>query len=353
MKSAFLLMLAVACASAALAQANGQTPAPVTAQPKMPAAGQAAAGQLPGSVSGTITDPSGAVVEGARVQLTEGPSFSKEAVSDHYGRFSFMQIPPGRFQLTVLATGLAKGTFTGELHSEQLYLVPEIVLPVATAVTEVKVGVAGPEVAEQQIKMEEKQRVLAVIPNFYVSYVPNAAPLNASQKFRLAARTAIDPFTLVMAAGTAGVQQAQNHFVAYGQGAQGYAKRFGADYADIASGIFIGSAALPVLFKQDPRYFYKGTGSVPSRFFYAISSALVCKGDNGRWQPNYSNVLGSLAAGGLSNLYYPEQNRNGVGLTLENGAIGIMATAAGNVFQEFVVRKLTPKLPKRDASNKP
>jgi hypothetical protein len=139
------------------------------------------------------------------------------------------------------------------------------------------------------------------------------------------------------------VEQAQNHFRGYGQGAQGYAKRFGAGYADTVAGTFVGSAILPALLKQDPRYFYKGTGSTPSRLAYAIANSVICKGDNRRWQVNYSNILGNMAAGGISNLYYPAQDRDGAGLTFENAAIGIGASAIANVFQEFVIRKLTPK----------
>jgi hypothetical protein len=198
------------------------------------------------------------------------------------------------------------------------------------------------EVAEAQLNVEEHQRVLAVIPNFYVSYIPNAAPLTSGQKFRLAMRTVVDPFTFVMVAGTGGIEQAQNHFIGYGQGAEGYAKRFGAGYADTVSGTFIGGAILPSLLKQDPRYFYKGVGSVQYRFLYAIANSVICKGDNKRWQPNYSNVLGSLAAGGISNIYYPAQDRNGATLTFINAAIGIASSAASNVLQEFLIKKLTP-----------
>ena len=188
-----------------------------------------------------------------------------------------------------------------------------------------KLAVSLVEVAEEQIKIEEKQRVLGVLPNFYVSYIPDAAPLTSKQKFKLAFRTVIDPFTFVSVGGAAGIQQWQNHFKGYGQGAQGYAKRFGAGYGDTVSGTFIGGAILPSLLKQDPRYFYKGTGSVPSRFLYAIANAFICKGDNRRWQVNYSNMLGSLAAGGISNLYYPPQDRDGAALTFENAALGIGA----------------------------
>jgi hypothetical protein len=107
---------------------------------------------------------------------------------------------------------------------------------------------------------------------------------------------------------------------------------------------------LPSLLKQDPRYFYKGTGSLSARFLYAVGNSVICKGDNGRWQPNYSNMLGSLAAGGISNLYYPSDDRNGAGLTFENAAIGIAANAVTNLLQEFLIRKLTPKAPKTGPS---
>jgi hypothetical protein len=107
---------------------------------------------------------------------------------------------------------------------------------------------------------------------------------------------------------------------------------------------FIGGAILPSLLKQDPRYFYKGTGSKRSRLLYAIANSVICKGDNGHWQTNYSGILGGLAAGGISNLYYPSSDR-GAGLTFENAAIGIGATAAANILQEFVIRKLSSHIP--------
>ncbi|HYB76734.1 MAG TPA: carboxypeptidase regulatory-like domain-containing protein, partial [Candidatus Bathyarchaeia archaeon] len=134
------------------------------------------------------------------------------------------------------------------------------------------------------------------------------------------------------------------HFSGYGQGAEGYAKRYGAGYADMVTGTFIGGAVLASLLKQDPRYFYKGVGSKRSRFLYAIANAVICKGDNGRWQPNYSGVIGNLAAGGISNLYYPASDRTGAKLTFENAAIATASTAISNVFQEFFSRKLTPKV---------
>ena len=276
-----------------------------------------------------------------------GENQSLKALSGVDGQFTFSNVSAGPFHLTITLTGFAPQTISGVLHPGEVQTVPPIELQVAEARTEVQVRPTA-EVAEEQLKVEEKQRVLGAIPNFYVSYVADAAPLTTKQKFKLASRTVVDPFTLVVVAGAAGVEQAQNHFAGYGQGAQGYAKRFGAGYADVVTGTFIGAAILPSLLKQDPRYFYKGTGSKASRALYAIANSMICKGDNGRWQPNYSNVLGSLAAGGLSNLYYPEQNRDGAGLTLENAAIGIGVTAIDNLFQEFIIRKLTPKLANHD-----
>jgi Carboxypeptidase regulatory-like domain len=312
--------------------------------------GQQPLGQPSGSISGTVVDQSGAVVAGARVSLTlEDQSPNRvEVLSGADGQFSFVNIAPGPFRVVVTSAGFSGQVSSGTLHAGEVDTLPPIILDVAMNVTEIQVGLPQTEVAEEQMKVEETQRVFSAIPNFYVTYVPNAAPLDSKQKFTLALKTLVDPFTFAVVAGAAGVQQAQNHFREYGQGTQGYAKRFGAGYADTVTGTLIGSAILPSLLKQDPRYFYKGKGSTPSRFLYAIANSVICKGDNGRWQPNYSNVLGNLAAGGISNLYYPANDREGAELTFENAGIGIGVTAAANVLQEFVIRKLTPKSHKND-----
>jgi hypothetical protein len=334
----------------------GQNP-PQTPVPGSDPGGTATVGEplpgtaLSGSINGTVIDQSGALVAGARVRLTrQDQSPSQEALSGGDGQFSFANVTPGTFQLTIVSAGFATQTFSGILHSGEIDSVPPIALGVAAAVTEVQVGVSPVEVAEEQIKVEEKQRVLGVLPNFYVSYVPDAVPLTSKQKYKLAWKTVVDPFTLVFVGGAAGVEQAQNHFNEYGQGAEGYGKRFGAGYADTVTGTFIGSAVLASLLKQDPRYFYKGTGSATSRMLYAIANSVICKGDNRRWQANYSGILGSLAAGGISNIYYPANDRNGAVLTFENAGIGIGEAAVANLFQEFIIRKLTPKLPKNDSS---
>jgi Carboxypeptidase regulatory-like domain len=286
------------------------------------------------------------VIAGARIKVSrQDPPLNQEATSDSYGQFYFGGIAPGPFQLTVTSPGFTMQTFSGTLHSGEDFSVPPIQMIVAESASEVRVSMTPVEVAEAEIKDEEKQRVLGIIPNFYVTYNPAAVPLHPRQKFELAWKLTIDPVNFGVTAAIAGIQQATNSFSGYGQGAQGYGKRLGAAYADSVTSTFIGGAILPSLFKQDPRYFYKGTGTRRSRVFYALANAVICKGDNGHWQANYSALLGSLAAGGISNLYYPESDRD-ASVTFENTLIGIGATAANNLLQEFVIRKLTRNAPK-------
>lgn len=318
--------------------ANSQTRTPKRDSPDYPETGQ----QSSGIIMGTILDQTGAVAAGARVRLSrDTQSQSQEIVSGDNGQFSFSNVTPGHFKITVTAASFSTQEFSGDLLSGQAYLVPPIVLVLATAKTEVTVGVSTVEVAEAQIREQEKQRVLGIIPNFYVSYVPDAAPLDTKQKFELALKVALDPVTFAGVGALAGFQQAGDD-LAYGQGAQGYAKRYGAAYGNTVAAIFIGNAILPSLLKQDPRYFYQGTGSTRSRLLHALSSSVICKGDNKRWQPNYSSIIGSLAAGGISNLYYPASNRNGAGFVFENAFIRIGQDSLGGVLQEFIVRRLTP-----------
>jgi hypothetical protein len=307
--------------------------------------GQAANQQLAGVLSGRIVDRTGMPVVGAKLSLTRsGHLLAIEAMSNDDGRFSFANISAGPFELTITSPGFATQAFAGNLRSGESYVIPQILLPIATAVTEVRVVPPQVEVAEDEIRDQEKQRALGFIPNFYVSYVPNAAPLTPKQKFELAWKTMVDPVTFGLTGVIAGVEQAQDDYSGYGQGAEGYAKRYGAAYAGLATGTLIGSAILPSLLKQDPRYFYKGTGSKRSRALYAVANSVICKGDNGRWQANYSSIIGSVAAGGISTLYYPAKDRDATRLTIENTLIGIGATAAANLLQEFVIRRFTPSV---------
>lgn len=300
-----------------------------------------------GSIQGVVVDREGTVCEGAHVALSQPSSIPpslRTATSDSSGRFDFTGVPAGVFTLTISAKGFTTQIVTGLLHPGENFEAQPITMLVTTAQSEVRVTASQQEIAQAQFHEEEKQRVLGVIPNFYVSYAPGAPPLTSKQKFHLAAVSMIDPITLLSTGFFAGIEQAQNSFSGYGEGAEGYGKRFAANYADNVIGTMIGAAILPSLLKQDPRYFYKGTGSKRSRIGYAIAMSVVCRGDNGHWQPNYSGLTASLASGAISNLYYPAADRNGVSLTFENTGIGIGESAVQNLFQEFFLRRLTPKL---------
>ena len=303
---------------------------------------------LPGIIRGLVVDREGAVYEGVRITLTQPSAIQlpdRSTISDANGRFQFAPVPAGQFTLTVSSEGFTTQIVPGTLKSAEIYDAPAIVLPFAGATSEIRVSASQQEIAAEQVRQEEQQRVLGVIPNFYVSYVPNAPPLTKQQKFDLAWKSSIDPVSILASGFFAGIEQWEGDFKGYGQGAQGYGKRFAANYADNFIEAMIGGAILPSILKQDPRYFYKGTGSTRSRALYAIANSVICKGDNGHWQLNYSAILGGLAAAGISNLYYPQADRNGVSLTLTNTLIGTAGTAASNLVQEFLIKKLTPKLP--------
>jgi Carboxypeptidase regulatory-like domain len=343
----WLILSVVFCASSGKAQGPSSGQAMTGTQ----TAGQQMASQLAGSISGGIVDSTGGAVAAAKVRLArENHAQDREVTSGEDGHFAFANIAPGPFELTVTSAGFASQTIHGTLNPGESYVVPPIALAVASVETEVRVVPSIEEIAEEELKSEEKQRALGFIPNYYVTYIPDAAPLSPRQKFQLAWKTLVDPVTIALIAGVAGIEQEDDQFGQYGQGAQGYGKRFGAAYADSVTATMIGGALLPSLLKQDPRYFYKGTGTTRSRIAYALKMAVMCKGDNGRWQVNYSYLMGTLAAGGISNAYYPSNDR-GAGLTFENAAISIGATAAANLLQEFVIKKLTTNVPGK-ASNK-
>jgi hypothetical protein len=315
---------------------------------------QSAEDSLAASIHGVVADKDGELYEGARVTLTAtglDAAPARAQVTDSGGAFNFASVPAGVFTLTISSNGFVTQTISVVLRSGEAYDAKTIVLPVKEFTSDVHVTATQQDIAVEQFHEEEQQRVLGLIPNFFVAYAPDAPPLTTRQKYSLAWKSATDPVTFLAVGALAGIEQAGNVYSGYGQGAQGYGKRLGAGYADAFIGTMLSGAVLPAAFKQDPRYFYKGTGTIHSRIFYALASAVVCKGDNGRWQPDYSGILGGLAAGGISNLYYPAGDRDGVGLTFENTALGTAGNAIGNLFQEFVVRKLTPKLPHYAQSN--
>lgn len=303
--------------------------------------GTSARAAKPGNIVGTILDQGGSVAEGAVVHLTAAKSFSREVVTGDNGQFSFSSVPPGPFKISVNAAGFGDRGFSGELAPGQTYLVAPIVISIATVVTDVKVNVDPVEVATEEVHEEEHQRVLGILPNFYVTYHADAAPLTSKLKFRLAWKSSTDPVTIGGTAFLAGLQQAGDQYPEFGQGMEGYGKRLGAGYGDVLVSTFLSGAIFPSLLKQDPRYYFQGTGSTGSRLLHAISNSWACKGDNGRRQINYSNLLGIFGGAAVASYLYPTSNR--ATFTLSNGMIRLGESSLGGFVQEFVVPKLSKR----------
>ena len=297
-----------------------------------------------GDVSGTVMDTNGDVVPGAAVSIEGGTTASRQSqASDDNGFFEFKNVAPGdAYRVAVSAQGFEPWVSEPvSVKSGQYFGVSDIKLRLKAEASSITV-VANPEqIAVEQVHLAEQQRVFGLIPNFYVVYdSKNAVPLTTKLKFRMALKVSIDPVSIVGAAFIAAINQAADR-PSYQQGWKGYGQRFGQEYADGLTDIMIGGAILPSLLHQDPRYFYQGTGTVKSRTLHALSNPFICKGDNGKLQPNYSSIGGDLASSALSNLYYPEQDR-GIGMTFQSLAITTAERAASSLFQEFVLRKLTP-----------
>ena len=186
--------------------------------------------------------------------------------------------------------------------------------------------------AQEQLEQEEHQRVWAVVATFNTTANQEAIPLNTGQKYQLFFKSAMDPWPFLLAAVLAGTNQAQNSFPEYGQGVQGYAKRFGASYGDYFIGNFMGNAVLASMLHEDPRYYQKGKGSFTRRALWAASGTVWCKRDSGTWGPNYANVMGNLIGTSISNVYYPASDRT-VGGTISRG---VSVTAQGIIGSEVI-----------------
>jgi len=300
-----------------------------------------------GTIIGTVTDIRGDVAPGVTATL-QGPAGEKRAVvTNDSGGFSFDNIKPGvPYHVVVSGKGFADWNSPAlTLKPGQFLELTGIKLELAVAVTTVTAVVNNVQIATEQVELEEKQRVLGFIPNFYVVYDKNPAPLTAKLKFRLALRTATDPITIVGSGFVAAIDQAGDT-PDYQQGWKGYGQRFGANYANGLTDILIGGAILPSVLHQDPRYFYQGTGTNRSRALHAVGSTFICRGDNGHWQPNISSLGGYLVSGALANTYYPESNR-GVGLVFGTFGIDVAADMANGLIQEFLLRRLTPNAKNR------
>lgn len=298
--------------------------------------------QSPAAIMGTVTVEDGTTaVSGATVTLVNSVSHSQRtALSNDSGFFTFSGVAPGTYSITISGNGISTWTASDiAIHSGEIRDVPNIVLKMTAVGSTVRVTASQQEIAEEQVKREEHQRVLGIIPNYFVVYDPNPVPLTSKEKYRLSLKFSIDPVTFLGAGFLAGIKQAAD-VPAYVQGLKGYSERLGSTDADLVTDIMFGGAILPSLLHQDPRYFYQGTGTTKSRVLHALSTPFICKGDDGRLQPNYSTMGGDVISGAISNAYYPAANR-GVALVYDNALLNAGLRAAEGLLQEFVLPRFT------------
>jgi Carboxypeptidase regulatory-like domain len=306
-----------------------------------------AAELLRGSISGNVTDVDGLIIPHATVKVSEpAPSESRTITASETGSFELKDLDPATPH-TIIVSAKGFSDWTSPLITlkpgQKLQLI-DIKLKVAVVETTVA-AVTVEQLALEQTRAEEKQRVFGIIPNFYVSYDKNAVPLTKKLKYELAFKAGTDVASIAGDFLFAAINQAADT-PDYQQGWKGYGQRFGAAYADSFSNIMVGGAVLPSLLHQDPRYFYQGTGTKKSRALHAISSPFICRGDNGRQQVNYSSMGGDLVASSLANLYYPDSNR-GPGLVFSTLGINSGARMVNALIQEFILRKHTTNSNKR------
>lgn len=298
-----------------------------------------------GIISGTVVDVDNAIVPGATVVLRcESPCNEASTTAGVTGAFAFSKLSLGTpYKIAVSASGFKDWTSAPIVLTPErsIFFVTDLKIATSEVSESITVNATREEIATEQLRLETRQRVLGIVPNFYVVYdSKNAVPLSPRLKFKLAMRTALDPVTVTGVGLLSGIQQAGGT-PDYGQGAKGYGQRFGANAAGGLSSILIGGAVLPSLLHQDPRYFVQGTGTTSSRLRHALFSPFIGRSDNGRAQINFSSLGGDLASGALAETYIPASNR-GPGLVFGNFAIGTGERMLGAVLQEFVLRKFTP-----------
>jgi len=189
--------------------------------------------------------------------------------------------------------------------------------------------------AQEILDEEKKQKMLGIVPIPGMTNYHYAPALTPGQKLELSVISYKTVFPYLAAGFQAGLSQASNSFEGYGQGGSGYGKRFGSALLDGVDSSFFSNFFYPVLFKQDPRYFRLGEGSKKRRIWYCIEQEFVTKKDSDRSPTfSYSNVLGALTAGSISNAYYPQEER-GFGLTMSRTAISFGWGMVGNFVLEF------------------
>ena len=295
-----------------------------------------------GSILGTVVDSNNDTIPNATVVLQKPVGDPLTVVAKDDGSFAFHDVTPEiAYQITVAAEGFAEWSSSVTVEPGQEKTLTDVTLHILAVQRAVTVTYSSKEVAVQQLKAEERQRVFGFIPNIYVVYEPHPEPLTTRMKFELAYKDLTHPVFFARTAAWAGVEQAAG-LRNYPQNTRGYGERLGTGLADGATEGLIGNAVLPSLLHQDPRYFYQGSGTKRSRALHAILAAFTCKGDNGKTQPNYSTWGGSLISSSISLAYYPSSDRNAQHVFRSFG-IGMGLHVGGGLVQEFILGKFTSR----------
>jgi hypothetical protein len=148
-------------------------------------------------------------------------------------------------------------------------------------------------------------RLFFTLPNFLtLENAGQVPPLTSKQKYAVVVRGSFDYVQYPWYAFLSGISQAENSEPGYGQGWEGYGKRFGAALADGTIENFMTGAILPSVLHQDPRYFQLGHGSFTHRSFYALSRNLITREDSGKNEFNYSEVVGGAMSAAISTYSY-------------------------------------------------
>jgi len=337
---------------AALNQGSSFSPSslPEAPQPQAPAQqhpGTPAAPNTLCRITGVVSDIQGGLIPGAHVaaERTGAPkSETQETNAGPLGHFRFTELLPGSYTIIITMPGFETYRLQNiVLKPDEDYELPEVALPIARTEADATVTVTEEQLAEAELNDELHQRVLGILPNYYTSYIWDAAPLNTRQKFKLAIRSATDPVFFASTAITAGIQQANNTYPEYGDGVGGYFTRYAAAYGDAIVGRIVTSVLFNSLFHEDPRYFVMTNGSFPRRAFHAILSTVTQRGDDKHWHPAYANFLGDATTGLITSTWHPGSNIGTV--VLNDTFYGLGGQAIRNLAREFLFRHLARHVP--------
>jgi len=182
---------------------------------------------------------------------------------------------------------------------------------------------------------KKNDRMFFVMPNYLsVQTESERSPVTWKQKFSLAAKSAFDPYDFVIAGGLAGMRQAANTYPGFGQGMEGYSKRYGTAFADQVDSTIMVGGVFPAILKTDPRYFQLGKGRTVVRLVYAFTRTFITHTDSGHLLFNFPEFLGNATSITISNAYYPEADR-GFSASAHNWGVQMGIDAFGNVLKEF------------------